>query len=299
MARPRKVPAVLVEATVRGNAKLAALPNDTARLGFFYVVLGEAKLAQPIPGQFASRAHFIEVAGRFASFLEAYISVGVIELGSRLCARCVDKWSAMPPRRDALVIHDWHEHQYDPRKIERQREYEERQRGEVSDGVSDAHSDGVSDANPTSDSRGGARSGAPNVNVEPRKKNGISPHGHGESNRDSAAGVERVDVQALLDRGWRRVTKAQRATLAEIADRHGEAWAADLIATLADDAEPLAAVMEADRAWQATQVERITAEEQAWEAVKAEERADVEAITKRGRVAPIAEQEELSWMGKP
>ena len=54
MARPRKVPAVLVEATIRENGKLAALPSDTARLGYFYVCLGAAKLAKPTPGLFTS-----------------------------------------------------------------------------------------------------------------------------------------------------------------------------------------------------------------------------------------------------
>jgi hypothetical protein len=173
MARPRKVPAVLVEATVRGNAKLAALPSDTARLGFFYVVLGAAKTSEPVPGQFASRIHFRELAGRFARYVDDYIRVGVLEVAPRLCARCAARWNGMTPARGALVVHDWHEHQYDPRKIERQREYEERLRASQSDGVSDAQSDGVSDgvsdAIPTGDSRGGAPDRV--LNVERRTEN--------------------------------------------------------------------------------------------------------------------------------
>jgi hypothetical protein len=180
MARPRKVPAVLVEATVKGNGKLADLPSDSARLGFFYVVLGDAKLAAPVPGQFTSRGQFKEVAGRFARYLDDYVKVGVLEVAPRLCARCKARWSAMPPKSGAMVVHDWHEHQYDPRKIERQREYEDRQRADqlsISDAVSDGQSDGVSDrvsdrvsdAIPTGDSRGGAPDRA--VNHEPRTEN--------------------------------------------------------------------------------------------------------------------------------
>ncbi len=149
MGRPRKVPAVLVEATIRRNAKLAALPSDTARLGYFYL-LGDAKLSEPVPGQFASRAVFRNVAGRFEKYLDHYIREGLLEVAPKLCERCRDAWSTMPPKSGVLVVHDWHQHQYDPRRIERQREYDERQRGTgerpVSDGVSDAQSDGVSDA---------------------------------------------------------------------------------------------------------------------------------------------------------
>jgi hypothetical protein len=168
MARPRKVPAVLIEATIRRNAKLASLPSDTARLGYFYL-LGDAKLSEPVPGQFASKAVFRDVAGRWARFLDDYIKVGLLEVAPRTCAKCKAAWSSMPPRSGALVVHDWQEHQYDPRKLERQREYEDRQRAErdaealVSDGVSDAQSDAVSDEFPTGDSRGRARDRAPNV----------------------------------------------------------------------------------------------------------------------------------------
>lgn len=183
MARPRKVPAVLVEATVRENGKLAALPSDTARLGYFYICLGAAKLAQPTPGMFTSKLHFREIAGRFARYLEAYLAGGLLEEAPRLCARCRERWSKTPPTRGQIVVHDWHEHQYDPHALERQRAYDERQRALQSDVVSDAVSDGqsdgvsygqsdaVSDANLTGDSRGRGRDRVPGarrtLNVEP------------------------------------------------------------------------------------------------------------------------------------
>jgi hypothetical protein len=204
MARPRKVPAVLVEATVRRNAKLASLPSDSARLGYFYL-LGDAKLSEPAPGQFASKAVFRDVTGRWARWLDDYIKVGLLELAPRLCPKCKTAWSAMPPKSGVLVVHDWQEHQYDPRKIERQREYEDRQRAEkeaaeaaVSDGVSDAQSDGVSDEFPTGDSRGRARDRAPNV--ERRTTNEES--GTTTSDLDARNGREPTLSKAELD-SWR------------------------------------------------------------------------------------------------
>ncbi len=143
MSRPRKPPAFLVDATIGRSPKLAQLPSDTARLGVIYAVLAGAKLAEP-PGRFASRAHFREVGGRFARFLGAYLTAGILEEAPKLCARCALAW-AKDPSPGALVVHDWRQHQYDPRKVERQREYEERQKAGQSDAVSDANSDGVSD----------------------------------------------------------------------------------------------------------------------------------------------------------
>lgn len=283
MPRPRKKPAFLVEATVRGNSKLAELSTDTARLGFFYVVLGEGKLSMPLPGAFSSRSQFLEVAGRFAEYLDEYIRVRILEVAPRLCEACAHHWSSMPPRPGALVVHDWHEHQYDPRKIERQREYEDRQRAAaaVSDGVSDAISDAVSDANPTGDSRGRTRSRA--ANAERRTKNGISPHVSVGDSRDSPAPPERADVAALLDTGYRRVTARQRTVLDEIADRHrrkgddGSWFAVDAIAK-AGELDPLRAVIAADRGEQEANRRRVAEEESIWATTKRRDRAEAAAM---------------------
>jgi hypothetical protein len=145
MSRPRKAPAVLVDAAIRDNPKMAALPSDSARLGHLYVNLGSAKL-QATPGLFASRGHYREVGGRFARFLSDYLAAGLLEEAPGLCERCRRRWSRLPV--GALIVHDWHDHQYDPRRLERQWKYDERQRLQsdaLSDGVSDALSDGVSD----------------------------------------------------------------------------------------------------------------------------------------------------------
>jgi hypothetical protein len=84
-------------------------------------------------------------------------------------------------------------------------------------------------------------------------------------------GAERADIQALLDRGWKRVTAKQRSTLDEVLDRHdvtGPDWAARVIRNTPADADPLADVMAADRAWQAEQRERADREDARWAATK-------------------------------
>jgi hypothetical protein len=96
---------------------------------------------------------------------------------------------------------------------------------------------------------------------------------HDSLDRDSAGA--RPDVQALLDRGWPKVTKAQRLVLDEVAGRHdrtGHGFAAEVIRNTAPDADPLESVMAADRMWQAGQRQRADAEDQAWQRTKAEER---------------------------
>lgn len=88
-------------------------------------------------------------------------------------------------------------------------------------------------------------------------------------------GGERPDVQALLDRGWKRVTAKQRAVLDEVLARHdvtGPAFAAEAIRSTPADQDPLAAVLEADRRWQAAQRAQADTAELDWTATKGEER---------------------------
>jgi hypothetical protein len=96
--------------------------------------------------------------------------------------------------------------------------------------------------------------------------------------RESRATPDRPDIQALRDRGFKRVTAKQRAVLDEVLARHdvtGPAFAAEVIRATPADADPLAAVMSADRLWQASQRKRADAEEQAWSQAKAQEKADL------------------------
>lgn len=96
--------------------------------------------------------------------------------------------------------------------------------------------------------------------------------------RENRGREVRVDVQALLDRGWKKVTPAQRKVLDEVLARHdvtGPAFAAEAIRLAPADADPLAAVMDADRLWQASQRSKADATDTAWQATKAKERADL------------------------
>lgn len=92
--------------------------------------------------------------------------------------------------------------------------------------------------------------------------------------RESRATSDRPDVQALRDRGWKRVTAKQRAVLDEVLGRHdvtGPAFAAEVIKATPADADPLAAVMDADRLWQASRRAQADADEAAAAAAKTDE----------------------------
>ena len=125
--------------------------------------------------------------------------------------------------------------------------------------------------------------------------------------RESRATSGRADVQALRDRGWKRVTAKQRAVLDEVLARHdvtGPAFAAEAIRMTPPDADPLAAVMEADRRWQAAQRSRADAAEQGWHETKVAERngtTKLGAVLRKAAATDASEPtgEGPSWMPKP
>jgi hypothetical protein len=118
------------------------------------------------------------------------------------------------------------------------------------------------------------------------------------SSRGRAA---RADVAAWHDRGWKRVTKAQRAVLDEILARHdvtGPEFAAEAIRATPDGADPLEAVMTADRLWQDAQRRRADAEEAAWAKTKADERepSKLGDVLRKASAAPTTTPDEPDWM---
>lgn len=130
MPKPRRPPYVPMDATIRRNQKLAALPSDTARLGWLYVGLGDAKLQRP-SGCFAGKAHWEEVAGRFARYLRDYLAVGLLEQAPRLCDRCRVRWPNVPD--GTLVVHDWKLHNTDPGAAGRAEEWRASQPDDADD----------------------------------------------------------------------------------------------------------------------------------------------------------------------
>lgn len=108
-------PWVAVDATIRVNHKLVALPHDSARWGWI-CLLGEAKQQRPA-GAFRSEHHLMEAAGRFGRYVQAYCESGLVEVSPALCERCDKRWSGAAP--GMFVIHDWHLHQRDPGSAQR------------------------------------------------------------------------------------------------------------------------------------------------------------------------------------
>lgn len=117
-------PWVAIEAAIRVNHKLVALPSDSARWGWV-CLLGEAKQQRPA-GTFRSLAHLREAAGRFARFIPDYQKQHLLETAGALCERCEKRWPSIPD--GVVVIHDWALHQRDPGSAERSADWREAQK---------------------------------------------------------------------------------------------------------------------------------------------------------------------------
>lgn len=279
---PRE-PWIKLKIGIRRSGKMAGLPTDTARLGWIYVLV-EAKVQRSL-GVFDNKAHFVEVLGRFGKHFDAYRAAGLLHVAPDLCADC--KARHRDAKKGQVVVHDYRREQRDPTVADRVAAHRERhadddEEPEPNDDVtadvteterrSNAESNGLSVPTVTADSRARATTAT-----------GTTRESLPEEIRSSLVvrdPLEREDVQALLDRGWKRVTKAQRRVLDEVSERHdatGHGFAAEVIRATGEDADPLAAVMTADKAWQDAMRRRLDAEEEAWASTKAQEKADLAA----------------------
>lgn len=117
---------ITVDTDLPDHAKMAALPNDTARWGWL-VTLCKAK-QQRKPGTFANANHFRHVMGRHARFLEDYTKAGLLDTGEG----------------NTLQVHDWKKHQWAVAKAQ-QRETSEGH-SEDKDETSGGHQEDVSRA---------------------------------------------------------------------------------------------------------------------------------------------------------
>ena len=115
---PRE-PWIKVKIGVRRSGKLAGLPNDTARLGYFYILI-EAKV-QRLLGVFDNKAHFVEVLGRFSRHFDAYLTAGLLEVAPALCRGC--KARHRDAKRGQVIVHDYRREQRDPTNADRQADY--------------------------------------------------------------------------------------------------------------------------------------------------------------------------------
>jgi len=292
-------PWVKVLVGARRSAKLAALPSDSARLGYFYLLL-EAKVQRPM-GVFESRAHLVDVMGRFGRYATDYVRVDVLHEAPVKCAKCKDRYGAL--RRGQLVVHDFLREQRDPTAADRQAGYRERLRDDHSDGGSDGDVTDSVTANVTPDvtatDTGDSRARAMTVTVTDSLLQSTTEKRRGSRSPREVKG-ERADVAALLERGWKQVTAGQREVLDEVLGRHdvtGPEFAAEVIRNTPPGDDPLQAVMKADALWQQSQRQRANAEEEAWQDAKAQERLDAARIKRDG--IQLAEQEEEAvppWM---
>lgn len=116
MAARDREPWIKVKIGIRRSGKLAALPSDTARLGWLYVLV-EAKVQRTL-GTFDNRAHFSEVMGRFGRYLDQYVEVGLIHVAPALCPECGPRHSTA--RRGEVIVHDYLKEQRDPTNADRQ-----------------------------------------------------------------------------------------------------------------------------------------------------------------------------------
>jgi hypothetical protein len=117
---PRE-PWIKVKIGIRRSGKMAGLPNDSARLGYFYALV-EAKVQRQM-GVFDNRAHFSEVLGRFGRYTDDYLAQGLIEVAPDLCKDCKSRHRGA--RKGALVVHDYLREQRDPTNADRQAAYRE------------------------------------------------------------------------------------------------------------------------------------------------------------------------------
>jgi hypothetical protein len=291
---PRE-PWIKVKIGIRRSGKLAGLVNDSARYGWV-LVLVESKVQRRM-GTFDNRAHFVEVMGRYGRFLDDYVGQTLLEIAPALCDECRRRNRGL--KAGQLVVHDYLREQRDATNADRQAAYRERHQGDEDEpedpprngdhnGIRNGDRNAVGDSTVTGDSRARATTATGTGTT--------LSSGRGSSSQIPPASTERADVQALLDHGFKRVTAKQRRVLDEVLGRHdltGPEFAAEAIRATPADADPLAAVMDADRRWQAAQRARADAEEAGWAGTKVEERNGT------GNLGPIlrrAVASSPSWM---
>lgn len=274
-------PWIKLKVGTRRSGKLSTLPSDSARLGYIWLLL-EAKVQRRL-GVFDNRAHLLEVLGRFGRFLDAWIAAGLVHEAPGLCDDCKPRNAGV--KRGQLVVHDYAKEQRDPSNADRQADYRANHR--TDDDVPPEPPEEPDDEAPRNGDRNALRNADRNGKGNGDRDATVTPDSRARgttvtvttteriSSGENPGARERADVQALLDRGWPKVTRAQRKVLDELLTRHdmtGPAFAAEVIRLTPPDRDPLAAVMDADRLWQDAQRAKTEADEAAWASAKAGER---------------------------
>jgi hypothetical protein len=129
MPRDRE-PWIKVKIGLARSGKIVGLPSGDARFG--YVVLLLESKVQRVLGEYDSRAHVAGVLGKYARFIDAYLTADLIHEAPSVCPDCKARHPGL--KRGQIVVHDYAKEQRDPTHADRQAGY----RGKVRDGDSDA-----------------------------------------------------------------------------------------------------------------------------------------------------------------
>lgn len=119
-------PWVKLKIGFRRSDKVASLVDDSARLGWVYVLL-EAKVQRRM-GVFASRAHLASLLGTYGECFDDWVAVGLLHVAPTLCAECLSRHGHDELRAGDIVVHDYLLEQRDPTNAERQAAWREKQR---------------------------------------------------------------------------------------------------------------------------------------------------------------------------
>lgn len=111
-------PWIKVKIGTRRSDKLAGLPDDSARLGYFYLLL-EAKTQRRM-GVFVGRDHLVDLMGRFGQYFDAWLDVGVLHVAPELCVSCSTRHAPDQLKAGDVVVHDYLLEQRDPTNADRQ-----------------------------------------------------------------------------------------------------------------------------------------------------------------------------------
>lgn len=286
----------------KADADLGEDYPDGAGFAFILTLCWAAR--QSPPGYFRNRQVLAGLLGKRAKWIEYLIRKGdVVELeGGRLYVEGWNEWQegqfpTVDARRKAIASRDRpltpaeRSAAYRARKkAERESEASRDEHEPSRDAERDASRDG---ADVTRHVTEGVTENVTRHDVTSRVTRHTPPRldkakpsrteSLSKENRRGRAGDddERADVQALLDRGWKRVTTPQRAILDEVLDLHdvtGPAWAASIIAATPHDRDPLAAVKSAHSRWKAERSESGVTAEAKWEEQKRADRNGTPAI---------------------
>lgn len=119
-----------IDADAPLSPKVASLRSDAIRWIWFETICASKR--QKVGGIFANASLWQKAVNpAIRSALKDLISAGLVERGDSLCQRCVEAYGEV--KKDALVVHDFHDYNIDATSTHRTRRYRERLRATLDD----------------------------------------------------------------------------------------------------------------------------------------------------------------------